>query len=95
MREATLQARILRRLKAADGCKALVTHGLEVGTPDILGSYRGRALAIEVKTGGNCITKVQGVRLREWRDAGAFAVVAREGFDVTEFLEAIREEVDS
>jgi len=94
MRETTLQSRIVEALNATPGCKAVVTCGLESGTPDILGCYRGRAFAIEVKADGHRLTPIQHHRLRQWREAGAYAVVAREDFSVREFLEAIGEEAD-
>jgi len=94
MRERTLQSRVADALNGYTGCKAVVTCGLEAGTPDILGCYRGRAFALEIKVGGQPLTPMQRHRLDQWRTAGAYAAVAREDFSVREFLEAIGEEAD-
>ena len=92
MRESNLQSRIYEALNANPGCKAVITHGLESGTPDILGCYRGRLFAIEVKTAGSPLTTIQRHRMRQWEKAGAFCCGADEEFSVPKFLEAMAEE---
>lgn len=91
MRERHLQSRICDALNERPDCKALVTRGLEAGTPDILGCYRCRMFAVEVKRDGAEPTAIQRHRLRQWEAAGAFCTVADEEFSVREFLEAIGE----
>ena len=46
------------------------------GEPDIIGCYKGRAFAIEVKQPGQAPFAVQWVRLLEWHKAGAVVGVA-------------------
>jgi len=93
MLESTLQARILRKLNAVPGCKAipLCCPPCEVGTPDIVGCYRGHFFAIEVKVGKNKSTPIQHKRLLDWAYARATATIAREDFDTDKFLEDLRE----
>jgi len=91
MRESNLQGHIHRALNEYPGCKALITCGLESGTPDIMGCYRGRMFALEIKTEGGSPTAIQRHRLSQWEAAGAFCAVADEEFSVREFLEAIGE----
>lgn len=89
MKERTLQTNIVEHINATEAAKVLVTHGLEAGTPDILGSINGQAVAIECKVDGEKPTKLQEHRLEEWRKAGAVAIVAREDFDVPKFVRRV------
>jgi len=60
------------------GAKVVKFHGgpfTEKGTPDLLGAWHGRSLAIEVKQPGGRLSDIQRQRLREWRAAGARAGV--------------------
>ena len=45
------------------------------GWPDIIGVFRGRALALEVKRPGGKATKLQLATLDKWKAAGALAGV--------------------
>ena len=47
------------------------------GLPDLIGCYRGRALAWEVKVEGGIMTPLQARELQRWRQAGALAAVVR------------------
>jgi hypothetical protein len=92
MREKALVKRIMKQLRAG-GAKVLKLHGdafIEMGTPDLLGCYRGRAFAIEAKVDGRPTTETQDLRLKEWEAAGAVTIVAREGFDAAVFLRMMR-----
>ena len=94
MTEKALIKRIMRELKAA-GAKAIKIHGSiysEAGTPDIIGCYRGYAFAIEAKVNCGKSSKIQDCRLREWAHAGAITGIAREDFDVDNFLSQVRAE---
>lgn len=69
---------ILRWLNSQPGVKAINIHGSvyqERGTPDILGSWRGRVFALEVKRPGGRVAPIQERRLREWAAAGAVSAV--------------------
>lgn len=60
------------------------------GQPDILGSYHGKTLALEVKRPepyGSPLTALQAKTLVKWRDAGAIADVVRSVDDVRRLLE--------
>ena len=48
------------------------------GTPDILGCYQGRMVAIEVKTSKGRLSKIQEVKLDEIKKAGGLALVLNE-----------------
>lgn len=74
-RERTIQTAILRYLNGLEGCKAINQPGgrLEVGTPDIIGCYRGKFFAMEVKRPGEKPRPIQEKRLREWSGAGGSA----------------------
>lgn len=85
--EKSLRTRILAELRAQPSCKVVTMTGVsEAGTPDILGCYRGRMFAVEVKVGHNKVTTLQSRRLFEWADAGAVVDIAMEDFSVAGFL---------
>lgn len=74
MRERDIVNKILKYLNGLHACKAIKIHGdgyTEAGTPDILGCYRSKMFAIEVKVPGKEPTSLQYQRLYQWRDAGA------------------------
>lgn len=87
--EKSLKRRVLRELNAMPNCKAITTAvpGVETGTPDILGCYRGKMFALELKVGKNQPTDLQQHRLKQWAAAGAVAIVVREPFGLKERLE--------
>lgn len=64
-----------------------------VGVADILGIYRGRPLAIEVKAGKNKPSDAQRIFLASFERAGGLAVVAYSVEDVVKAFEqvAVRE----
>lgn len=72
---------ILLYLNSLPGCKAINIHGgiyTERGTPDIIGSCRGEMFCFEVKRpSGGRTSKIQELRLRQWRATGAEARVVR------------------
>lgn len=67
----------------------------EVGIPDILGCYRGRAVAIEAKTPAGQLSVKQERFLKQWHDAGGYTLVAKNVTDVKRLIESIDWEVDS
>ena len=90
MTEALLVRRILKALRQA-GAVAVKYHGSAfgtAGTPDILGCFRGRAFALEVKLRGRekTVTPLQAKRLREWRTAGAVAEVVTSVEEALEYV---------
>lgn len=68
---------IMRYLNQQPNCYVVKTHGsiYSTGQPDLLGCYRGRMLALEVKRPGGKPTKLQMAMLKKWEAAGAIAAV--------------------
>ena len=69
---------IQRALNALEECKCFNVHGnafIEVGTPDIVGCYRGKTFVFECKLPGEKPTKIQSYRLQEWGESGAITAV--------------------
>jgi hypothetical protein len=73
MTERDLATICLRTLNALPGCYALKTQppGVCVGTPDLIGCYRGGMFAVELKVGANVATAIQAEQLYRWARAGA------------------------
>jgi Holliday junction resolvase len=65
----------------------------EVGVPDILGCYRGRAVAIEVKTPAGHLSVKQERFLTQWRDSGGYTLVAQSVEEVRHLIDFIDMEV--
>jgi Holliday junction resolvase len=65
------------RDRGAKAIKIHMTGFMERGTPDIIGSYRGRAFLIETKNETGKLSKIQRVRLKQWKASGAIAVSCR------------------
>ena len=93
MRESVLIKQMLDHVKKLrqDGAaiKAMKIHGSmyqESGTPDVHVTYKGRSYWIEAKVGNNKPTLIQLLRIKEWGDSGAVAVVV---YSVEEFIELL------
>ncbi len=74
------------------GGKVLKTTppGVESGTGDLLGAYRGRSLHFEVKKGPKEeATKIQQRRCKEWKKAGAVSGVVDSPAQVEVILDAL------
>lgn len=85
----TVVPRILAAIRKLDGLKAIKIHVdgyTEEGTPDIIGSYRGRAFALECKNETYQPTKKQLYELQMWREAGALVAVVRTPAEALEVL---------
>lgn len=63
-----------------------IRYGLCVGSSDIIGIYRGRFLAIEVKTKRGVVSKNQEKFLKTVNNAGGIGFVARTADDVKKVL---------
>lgn len=89
MHERDLQRRILQTLRGMGG-EWLNFHGGDVymprGIPDIIGCYRGRFVAIEVKLPGGEPTPIQQVWLERLKSAGAAVGVAHTVGDALDIL---------
>ena len=78
------------------GAWAVMTHHVagtnnpvKKGTPDIVGCYKGRFFAIEVKSRDGELTRAQDRELRKVIKAGGFVCVARKVEDAERLLNAI------
>lgn len=73
---------------------ALKTTGVAVaGTPDLIGSYRGRALAWEIKSRTGRPSRLQQHRLTEWAAAGAHTAIVRTRSQARQHLNTIDKEI--
>jgi hypothetical protein len=64
----------MRALRSVPELVARKRWGSEMaaaGDPDLTGCFRGRHFELEVKAPGGRLTRIQEVRLEEWRAAGA------------------------
>lgn len=89
MKEAALNARVVRFINRCPRAKAIKIHGTShtrAGTPDIIGSVRGRSFAIEGKVGQGATTVLQEKELVSWGDAGALTGVYRSIAEAAELL---------
>lgn len=64
------------------------------GLPDLLGCYRGRCFAIEVKGPDGRVSKAQQHEFVQWAATGAWAVIAHDAGAVQEVLDMIDEMID-
>lgn len=73
--EKRITNKILVALNALPQCRVKKRHASVMGESDldIYGSYKGRAVFIEVKVPGEEPTKRQWKFIREWRETGAIA----------------------
>ena len=90
MRETGLQQRIIGKLRAR-GCYVYNTPSSVSGTPDLLCCYRGRFLAVEIKTNDRRSTTAprQDLVAAEIRAAGGAATVVRSVNDVLRLLDEL------
>ncbi len=88
--ESAIVKRIMRRLEIEPGCWAVKIHGTAMGkrgVPDILGSYCGRAFALEVKRPDvGVVSESQKYQLQKLANAGAKAAVVESVEDALEVL---------
>jgi len=90
MTETAITEAIMRWLRAR-GAHVIKTYGgpYRRGLPDLIGVYRGRALALEVKRPGGKPTKLQEYELGRWAAAGAVAGVVTSVEDAKRLLEEV------
>jgi len=68
-------------------------RGAEAGTADLIGCYRGRAIALEVKTAKGKQQDSQIQWEREWTDTDGRYFVVRSAQDTLEALDSIDKEI--
>jgi len=90
MTEAAITEAIIRWLRAR-GAHVIKTYGgpYRRGLPDLIGVYRGRALALEVKRPGGKPTRLQQYELERFAAAGAVAGVVTSVEDVKQLLRGV------
>ena len=74
-KESVIQRQIIRHLRSM-GAWVFNVHGSpfqQVGTPDLLGGYKGRFYAMEVKRPGGRLTPVQAKVIEEIKSSGSVA----------------------
>jgi len=74
------------------GAWHIKTHGnmfSKAGTPDLIGSLRGRFIAIEVKQPGGVVSPLQEAHIKLIRQAGGIAFVAYSLEDVKRELKRV------
>ena len=89
MLEKEITNKILRYLRALDGCYCFKEHGGSYGSsgiPDIICCYFGRFVAFEVKTEKGRTTALQDIQIRNIQRAGGVAYVVRSLDDVKAVL---------
>lgn len=89
--ETAIVKRIMEALRER-GAKVIKVHGslwMERGSPDLIGCWQGRALALEVKRPGERAQPLQAKRLAEWREAGAIACVVESAEQALAALEML------
>lgn len=81
---------IMAALRKLDGLKVVKIHidgYTEEGTPDLIGSYRGRAFAFECKNDTYKPSKKQLYELDRWRDSCAIVGVVRTAREALDLLQ--------
>lgn len=69
-------------------------RGAEAGTADLIGCYRGRAIALEVKTAKGKQRESQIYWEQDWLEADGRYFVVRSASDTLEALDSIDKEID-
>ncbi len=95
-RESSIVAAITRALKSVPSLVVRKRWGSEMaaaGDPDLTGCYRGHHFELEVKAPGGRTTRIQEIRLEEWRAAGAITGVVHSAEEALSVLgiSALRE----
>ena len=95
--ESKVQKKILDYLESLDCCKVVKTMKMnEAGNPDIICCWRGVMILLEVKKDEKAARvsskrqPLQDVRIKEWNDAGAYALKVWSVEQVEELLGSIR-----
>ncbi len=88
-RESSIVAAIMQALKSVPDLVVRKRWGSEMaaaGDADLIGCYRGLHFELEVKAPGGRLTRIQEVRLEEWRRAGAVVGVVHDAGEARRVL---------
>lgn len=92
MREADLEARFVREVKAAGGIAYKFVSPGSVGVPDRLVVLPGgKVVFVELKADGGRLSRMQVYRIAQLRGLGADVRVVKGAEDVKKFLDWLRE----
>ena len=92
MKEKTITNKILTHLKSCPECFAFKEHGGIYGVsgiPDIIGCYKGKFIAFEVKTTQGKLSKLQEVMLERINEAGGIAFKVTSLQEVKDILKGV------
>ena len=84
--EKSIEQAIRRYLKGIGAKVEKIHPWAHNGVPDLLGCYRGKFLALEVKKPGGVLSPLQQRELRQWAEAGAIAGRVESVEEVKELL---------
>ena len=93
MKEKNIERAIKSYLKTVDGLFFWKEHGgmySTVGIPDLIICYKGKFIALEVKTPIGKATVMQVVQMQKIRKAGGLSKIVRSVNDVKEIIESIQ-----
>lgn len=94
MKESAIQNKIIKYLESR-GAVVNKTIGMsKAGWPDIIGSYKGRFIGLEVKRPGQKPTPLQEFKLNELESTGAYVCVAFSVDDAQSLIDAIDTRLD-
>ena len=86
MLEKIIQTAVIKHIHDRGGYCVKVQSASRNGVPDILASYRGRFIAVEVKTSEGKLSKLQTYNLEQIVNANGEIIVARSVDDVADRL---------
>ena len=94
MKEQDFQSKIVKYLEAQGAYVVKVVAASKKGVPDVLCCYKGKFLAIEVKTPTTRanVSELQDYNLRKVDEAGGWSGVAVDIADILPMLERINDE---
>ena len=94
-KESLIQTEVMRWLNLQPFCKVFNNHGTAnsgKGRPDISGIFRGRYIAIELKTEVGTASAVQVKMLSKLRRCGAAIAICHSLDEVKYFINTLKEE---
>jgi len=87
--ESKIQAKIIEYLRSQAIYTIKVVAATQAGNPDIIGCYRGKFIAIEVKRPGKNLTPLQESKAEQIKKAGGHFAVAHSLDEAINFLRSI------
>lgn len=94
MKESAIQKKILDYLDAKGCYTVKIISANKNGVADILCSYRGRFVALEVKTDKGVVSEMQKFQISEVIKSGGHAAVVRSVVEVRQLIDELNSEHD-